>query len=195
MDPKLLEILKRAKQVDERAKKYDSVDQATLKSNVESRSPKVFTPTMTENVMSNVQPAKKNNVMVDVNSNEYKQKVKESKLPPEIQRAMLENPIPQADPVGTFSMDEEMIKQINPNYKSNEYSEEDEIDFMTEQRHVIRESVNNTQNTFDSNGIRKIIAEEVAKILPTVIDNYMNKSIIKENTRLMKVLLKSSSNK
>ena len=195
MDPKLLEILKRAKQVDERAKKYDSVDQATLKSNVESRSPKVFTPTMTENVMSNVQPAKKNNVMVDVNSNEYKQKVKESKLPPEIQRAMLENPIPQADPVGTFSMDEEMIKQINPNYKSNEYSEEDEIDFMAEQRHVIRESVNNTQNTFDSNGIRKIIAEEVAKILPTVIDNYMNKSIIKENTRLMKVLLKSSSNK
>lgn len=195
MDPKLLEILKRAKQVDERAKKYDSVDQATLKSNVESRSPKVFTPTMTENVMSNVQPAKKNNVMVDVNSNEYKQKVKESKLPPEIQRAMLENPIPQADPVGAFSMDEEMIKQINPNYKSNEYSEEDEIDFMTEQRHVIRESVNNTQNTFDSNGIRKIIAEEVAKILPTVIDNYMNKSIIKENTRLMKVLLKSSSNK
>ena len=195
MDPKLLEILKRAKQVDERAKKYDSVDQATLKSNVESRSPKVFTPTMTENVMSNVQPAKKNNVMVDVNSNEYKQKVKESKLPPEIQRAMLENPIPQADPVGAFSMDEEMIKQINPNYKSNEYSEEDEIDFMAEQRHVIRESVNNTQNTFDSNGIRKIIAEEVAKILPTVIDNYMNKSIIKENTRLMKVLLKSSSNK
>lgn len=195
MDPKLLEILKRAKQVDERAKKYDSVDQATLKSNVESRSPKVSTPTMTENVMSNVQPAKKNNVMVDVNSNEYKQKVKESKLPPEIQRAMLENPIPQADPVGAFSMDEEMIKQINPNYKSNEYSEEDEIDFMTEQRHVIRESVNNTQNTFDSNGIRKIIAEEVAKILPTVIDNYMNKSIIKENTRLMKVLLKSSSNK
>lgn len=195
MDPKLLEILKRAKQVDERAKKYDSVDQATLKSNVESRSPKVSTPTMTENVMSNVQPAKKNNVMVDVNSNEYKQKVKESKLPPEIQRAMLENPIPQADPVGAFSMDEEMIKQINPNYKSNEYSEEDEIDFMAEQRHVIRESVNNTQNTFDSNGIRKIIAEEVAKILPTVIDNYMNKSIIKENTRLMKVLLKSSSNK
>jgi len=195
MDPKLLEILKRAKQVDERAKKYDSVDQATLKSNVESRSPKVSTPTMTENVMSNVQPAKKNNVMVDVNSNEYKQKVKESKLPPEIQRAMLENPIPQADPVGAFSMDEEMIKQINPNYKYNEYSEEDEIDFMAEQRHVIRESVNNTQNTFDSNGIRKIIAEEVAKILPTVIDNYMNKSIIKENTRLMKVLLKSSSNK
>ena len=102
MDPKLLEILKKAKAVDERAKKFDSTDPKVLESNVNSR--KVSTPSMNESFvgMESVQqmPVSKPMTKVDVNSETYKQRVKESKLPPEIQRVMLENPIQQPDPVG-----------------------------------------------------------------------------------------------
>ena len=37
MNPKLLEILKKAKQVDQRAKKLDSTNTTTLDANIQSR--------------------------------------------------------------------------------------------------------------------------------------------------------------
>ena len=43
--------------------------------------------------------------------------------------------------------------------------------------------------------IRKMIAQEISKALPSVLENYFNNKIIKENTRLMKVLLKSTKGK
>ena len=44
MDPKLLEILKKAKAVDNRAKQFDKTDTSVLQSNVEARRP---TPSIT----------------------------------------------------------------------------------------------------------------------------------------------------
>lgn len=176
MDSKLLEILKKAKEVDKRARQYDAMDKGTLQANVESRSNSVMTET----------PVVKKNVNVD--SETYKQRVKESKLPPEIQKAMLENPIPQPDMVGTFSMDEEMIREINPNYKNNNsnYSEEDEFDYMSQKRHTIKESVSQQQRGFDESSVRRMIAEEIAKALPSIVEKYFDKKMIQENVKLLK---------
>lgn len=191
MDPKLLEILKKAKQVDERAKKYDSGE--VVATNKTSNR----TPGLTESVgvydeMSTVQTPKKS-VQVDVNSETYKERVKSSKLPPEIQKLMLENPIPQVDSPGTFSMPEEMIKEVNPNYGSqNNYSEDDEYDFMTEQKHTVKQSKQQSQktNTVDTQTIRKMIAEEIAKALPSIVEKYFDKKMIQENVKALNAIRK-----
>lgn len=184
MEQKLLEILKKAKSVDERAKQFDSMDSSTLQERVESRQTNVGTQ---QTPTTNVTPNNTTNVKkpVNVNSGEYKQKVKESKLPPEIQKLMLDNPIQQPDPVGTsgLGLDEETIRQINPNYNT--------------QNNVITEQVtqNSETTSYDRDEIRKIMAEEMSKVLPKIIGDYFNNEIIKENTRLMKVLLKESKNR
>jgi len=181
MDPKLLEILKKAKAVDERAKKFDSTDPKVLESNINSR--KVSTPAMNESFVGveSVQqmPVSKPMPKVDVNSETYRQRVKESKLPPEIQRVMLENPIQQPDPVGTFSMDEELIKEINPNYGQQTVNE-------------VRQSVEMvkgpTQQGFDAHVIKKMIAEEIARALPSIVEKYFDKKLIQENVNMLKSL-------
>jgi hypothetical protein len=190
MNPKLLEVLKKAKQVDQRAKKFDSTDSATLEANINSRKTK---PTMSESVgntnmisqqqMMVEQPTQvsRPQPMVDVNSDTYKQRVKESKLPPEIMQAMLDNPIQQPDSPGTFSMDEEMIKQVNPNYGKkviNETSKNFNEEFTQTQKNY----------SIDENLMRKMIAEEITKALPSIVENYFDKKIIKENIEVLKAI-------
>ena len=99
--------------------------------------------------------------------------MKESKLPPEIQRAMLDNPIQQPDMPGTFSMNEETIKEINPNYG----------DTITE---TPIPSTNNP--TLDNGHIRKMIAEEIAKVLPSIVEKYFDRKMIQENVNIWKSL-------
>lgn len=189
MDARLKVILQKAKAIDERAKKYDNVDASVLESNVSNRQP---------SLSESVEPAKKMIKSVDVGSDVYKQRVKESKLPPEIQRAMLENPIPQPDAPGTFSLADDDIKEINPNYGSKQtvnesyYSEDDEIDFFENRPKVTRrisEDVKpNTQTSINESGIRKMIAEEIAKALPNIVEKYFDKKMIQENVKMLKTL-------
>lgn len=185
MNPKLLEVLKKAKQVDQRAKKFDSTDSATLEASVNSRK---TTPTMSESMgntnmisqqqMMVEQPAQASRPTpkVDVNSETYKQRVKESNLPPEIMKAMLDTPIQQPDSPGTFSMDEEAIKQINPNYGKQVVSESK----------ITPPSPNNY--SIDESSMRKMIAEEIAKALPSIVENYFDKKMIKENIEVLKAI-------
>ena len=191
MNPKLLEVLKKAKEVDQRAKKFDSTDNATLQANVNSRK---TTPTMSESMgggmdmisqqqMMMEQPTQvsRPQPMLDVNSDTYKKRVKESKLPPEIMQAMLDNPIQQPDSPGTFSMDEEMIKQVNPNYGKkviNETSKNFNEEFTQTQKNY----------SIDENLMRKMIAEEITKALPSIVENYFDKKIIKENIEVLKAI-------
>jgi len=188
MNPKLLEVLKKAKEVDQRAKKFDSTDSATLQANVNNRRP---APTMTESMgsmdllsqqqMMSEQPLQSSRPTpkVDVNSETYKQRVKESNLPPEIMQAMLDNPIQQPDAPGTFSMDEETIKQVNPNYG----------------KQIVNETINPTPNviketTVNESSIRKMIAEEIAKALPSIVEKYFDKKMIQENVKVLSALTK-----
>jgi hypothetical protein len=135
---------------------------------------------------------------MDVNSPAYTNSVKNSKLPEAIQKAMLENPIPQ--PNGLTSVPEEFIKQINPNRgmvneviqtpKSHEiYSDDDERDFyehpiepQVRSREIPRTQPHVMETTDLGVGeIRKMIAQEIAKALPRIIEDYFDKRVIKEN--------------
>lgn len=187
MDPRLKAILQKAKAIDERAKKYDNVDTTVLESKVSSRQ-------SMSSVYEHVEPVQKSVQKVDINSEVYKQRVKESKLPPEIQRAMLENPIPQPDVPGTFSLAEEDIREINPNYDSGSidyYSEDDEIDFsekrVTPKRNIVEQKTIKSDNVSEGQ-IRKMIAEEIAKALPTIVEKYFDKKMIQENVKILKSL-------
>jgi hypothetical protein len=187
MDPRLKAILQKAKAIDERAKKYDNVDTAVLESKVSTRQ-------VMPSVYEQVEPVQKTVQKVEVSSEMYKQRVKESKLPPEIQRAMLENPIPQPDAPGMFSLDEEDIKEINPSYGNQQtdyYSEDDEIDFLekkvTPKRNIVEQKTT-VSSSVSEGQIRKMIAEEIAKALPTIVEKYFDKKMIQENVKILKTL-------
>jgi hypothetical protein len=187
MDPRLKAILQKAKAIDERAKKYDNVDTAVLESKVSTRQ-------VMPSVYEQVEPVQKAVQKVEVSSEMYKQRVKESKLPPEIQRAMIENPIPQPDAPGMFSLDEEDIKQINPSYGNQQtdyYSEDDEIDFLekrvTPKRNIVEQKTT-VSSSVSEGQIRKMIAEEIAKALPTIVEKYFDKKMIQENVKILKTL-------
>ena len=181
MNQKLLEVLKKAKQVDQRAKQFDSTDTATLQANVNSRTPQTPTPGLTESVPSMNIPVDRptpSKPKVDVNSEAYRQRVKESKLPPEVIQAMLDNPIQQPDSPGTFSMNEEMIKEVNPDYGR-----------QTPQPTVLEDvRPKPTNYSIDESSMRKMIAEEIAKALPSIVENYFDKKMIKENIEVLKAL-------
>jgi hypothetical protein len=194
MDPKLKAILQKAKQVDQAAKKYDTVDRGssqtkkTIKNNT--------TMGLYEQMSVGSDDGEYN--QVDVYSEAYKERVSNSKLPPEIQKAMKENPIPQVNPF-MGDVTNEDIMDLNP---INEYDMGDEREIDLSSRKTIKRKNENiemvkgpTQQGFDAHLIKKMIAEELAKVLPSVVESYFDKKIIKENTRLMKVLLKSTQNK
>ena len=171
MEAKLKEILKKAKVIDAKARQFDTVDKTKLQSKIDERTQSGglyesmgSTPT--------AQPTQPKN-LIQPGSENYSKRVKESKLPPEIQRAMLDNPIQQPDMPGTFSMNEETIKEINPNYG----------DTITET------SIPSTNNpTLDNGHIRKMIAEEIAKVLPSIVEKYFDRKMIQENVNIWKSL-------
>ncbi len=175
MEAKLKEILKKAKVIDAKARQFDTVDKTKLQSKIDERTQNGglyesmgSTPT--------AQPTQPKN-LVQPGSENYSKRVKESKLPPEIQRAMLDNPIQQADMPGTFSMNEETIKEINPNY-----GEQPNFTPPNETMGV------ETNPTVDNNQIRKMIAEEIAKALPSIVEKYFDKKMIQENVNIWKSL-------
>ena len=104
----------------------------------------------------------------------------ESKLPPEVRQAMLDNPIQQPDAPGTFSLDEDTIKEINPNY--GKQINESPVSQPT------LENVRPTKkkSTVNSNVIRKMIQEEIGKALPSIVEKYFDKKMIQENIRTLK---------
>tara|TARA_B100000927_G_C16421498_1_gene451583 strand:+ start:358 stop:903 length:546 start_codon:yes stop_codon:yes gene_type:complete len=174
MNPKLTEILKKAKAVDKRA---SQIDRGKITGD------NTMTPTLTESMTMQPNttsqmglPSSRPQPKIDVNSEAYRQRVEESNLPPEIRKAMLDNPIQQADSPGTFSMSEEMIKEVNPNY--GETITEASIPSTTTKSSV---TVNNSE-------IRKMIAEEIAKALPSIVEKYFDKKMIQENIRTLKSL-------
>ena len=92
---------------------------------------------------------------------------------------MLENPIPQPDMPGTFSMDEETIKEINPNYGKTHINE------TIQNVEMVKDP---TQKGFDTHVLKKMIAEEIAKALPSIVERYFDKKMIKENIEVLKSL-------
>ena len=119
MNPQLLEILKRAKAIDKAAEKYDS--SATKKSTTSGLISSMGSSGMVEEGYT--APVIKKNVGTE----DYNSAVKNSKLPPAIQKAMLENPIPQPSDTG-FDVDEEAIRALREEKNIPSYNEDDESD-------------------------------------------------------------------
>lgn len=189
MDPKLKAILQKAKEIDRAARKYDTVDHTVLEQRVNSKTNSGGL--MDQVVGGGSTPSYKT---MDVYSESYKEKVISSKLPPEIQKLMMENPIPQASMVDQLSEDD--IRDINP----EAYSESDEWDMQTRSKDVVtrkKKTIQESTESFNTEGnstlqIRKMIAEEIAKALPGIIENYFDKKVIQENMRIMKHIIKNS---
>lgn len=185
MSDKLAEILKRAKLVDQVTKqKFDRVDNT---SNNNYQQP-IYEDRMVETYTEPV--AKINNY----NGDAYRNRVETSNLPAAIKQAMMENPIPQADMPGTFSVDDDFVKQVN----GDMYSESDEVDFMSNIKTPTPKRINENvkksvpQNTVNDQDIRRMIAEEIAKALPNIVDKYFNQRLIEENIGILKNIKVSS---
>ena len=145
---------------------------------------------------------------MDVNSDAYSTSVENSNLPPAIMKAMLESPIPMGDSMGGTGVSEEFIKEINPNMGRTQvpelpqikeeqydaYDENDERDYYshpiqeqprareiprTQPRTQPRQVVEHTE--VGASEIRTMIAQEIAKALPKVIEQYFDKRVLKEN--------------
>lgn len=197
MDPRLKAILQKSKMIDEAAKKFDTVDRTTSSNGGVSKSRPTNNGGLFDQMSVESDSSGFNNT--DVYSEAYKERVSNSKLPPEIQKAMMENPIPQPSMsvMDDITMDD--IKELNPILNEYDEGDEREIDLSYKKlpkRKVISENNRQVpQYDLDESMMRKMIAEELSKVLPKVIEEYFDKKIIKENTRLMKVLLKGAQNK
>ena len=181
MNPRLLEVLKKAKAVDQRAEQIGTnVSTKTTPSLSDSMSQK------TNNMMSEQPtptmelPTNRPQPKVNVNSSVYKDRVMESGLPPEIMKAMLDNPIEQPDALGTFSMNEEAIKEVNPSYGKPVSN--------TITKAPIPPTSNKASLNVNNGEIRKMIAEEIAKALPSIVEKYFDKKMIRENIEVLKAL-------
>ena len=182
MNPQMIEILKRAKQIDKAARKFDNGAPKKSQSNglMDQIGGYDNSPMMTEST-----PSIKN----DVGTESYNQRVTNSKLPPAIQKAMLENPIPQPDFV---SVDQEAIRQLREvDEPVNTYSENDEVDMYekpvrrqeTQKKRPISETIETKTVDINESYLRKLIASEISKALPNIVEDYFDKRLVKENVQ------------
>ncbi len=182
MNPQMIEILKKAKAIDKAARKFDNGAPKKPQSGglLDQIGGYDSTPMMSESTPS---------IKKDVNSENYRQAVTNSKLPPAIQKAMLENPIPQAEFV---SVDQEAIRQLREmDEPINTYNEEDEIDMYekpirrneTQKNRPISETVQSKPVDINESYLRKLIASEISKALPKIVEDYFDKRLVKENVQ------------
>jgi len=182
MNPQLLEILKKAKAIDKAAEKYDS--STSKKSTTTGLMDVVGGSAMMEEGYTAPVNIKKN-----VGTDNYNEAVKNSKLPPAIQKAMLENPIPQPSDSG-FDIDEDTIRALRED-DGPSYREDDEVDMYkkpirraeTQKKRPINENVSQEAINIDEKYLRKLIASELTKALPKVIENYFDSRLVKENVQ------------
>lgn len=122
----------------------------------------------------------------------YESGVNSSNMPEAIKKAMLDNPIPQPDGLGMSDIPQEFIDKINPKGIMNEsvqpnYNDVDEKKFQHPISPDVRpREIPRTQpsvHDYNKGDIRKMIAEEIAKALPGVIEDYFDKRVIKENVQ------------
>jgi hypothetical protein len=181
MNEKLLEILKKSKQVEARTNaQYGKVGGPKTKSGGG-----LFDdiPGVEENSYMGAQQS----YITEQNEQNYEQAVKKSKLPPAIVEAMLKTPINHQQSVPKEFVDElRSIETAEPEY----YNEDDEdVEFKKVQKSNKTNRHIPTPTGVSEDQIRVMIAQEISKALPKILENYFDKKIIKENTRLMKALL------
>lgn len=130
------------------------------------------------NTMVNRQP-----VNVPNSGNKFKN-VANTKMPKQIVEAMLNDPIEIPEtPFHTFDLSENLVKQINSNgsYDQYDYEEKPLPNKLTQppKKQVIKTQINES-----SSDIRKIIREEISKILPEIVAEYFDKRVVTEQIQV-----------
>lgn len=175
MTPQMLEILKKAKQIDKAARKFDT-----------GASKKSTTSGLMDSVGGINEDYTPPIIKKDINSESYSHSVKNSKLPAAIQKAMLENPIPQGDFIG---VDENAVRELRSLDEDFSYDEKDEVDMYekpvrrSEKKRVIKENFDSESINIDEKYLRQLIASEITKALPKIIENYFDNRLVKENVQ------------
>ncbi len=177
MSPQLLEILKKAKKIDKAAEKFDTG--VSKKSNTSGLMDTMGVGSMNEGYT--------NPIRNDIEPEEYNSRVKNSKLPPAIQKAMLENPIVQAP---FISVDENAVRELRGVDRELSYDEGDEVDMYEKpvrrsetKRKMVKEEYSSEPVNVDESYLRKLIASEISKALPKIIENYFESRLVKENVQ------------
>ena len=184
MDPKLAAILKKAKAIDNKAREYDTTQRVSEGTEGFTEIPtqqidysEKEIPNLMEQRINQMAPVAQQQT-VNPQSVGYSQMVENSNLPPEVKMAMMENPIPQAPMeslTGGFQIDQDLINEVNGGSKQ---SLTNPPIYQPQSQQVINEEV------MDKKSMRRIIAEEVAKALPKVIDQYFDKSVLKVSIQI-----------
>ena len=89
---------------------------------------------------------------------------------------MLDNPIQQPDSPGTFSMNEEMIKEVNPNYGTQDINQ-----VPTSFNEEVRPKQSNY--SVDESLMRKMMRRNKKK--HSIVENYFDKKMIQENIEIL----------
>lgn len=195
MDPKLAAILKKSKMIDQAATKFDKDPNRAI-SQPSSGRRSMMTESNTGGLFDSLGIESNSTPIMDVNSDMYSSSVENSKLPPAIKEAMINNPIQQPDSTGIGGFDDDMVNEIRntgtpqePIMEPEDYyndSDEKELNFehpiQQQPRRESRQRVVNEEVT-NVGSIRQMIAEEIAKALPVVIEDYFDKRVIKENVQ------------
>ena len=200
MDPKLAQILKRAKQVGERADELGKHSSELREGSVgralsESISMSDTLIPMEQAVASGynipTQPVSQVKQTIDIESPEYVQSVSNSRLPDSIKKAMLSNPIPQPDIKSmmggsSFDVTDDLIREVRgtskPTYTPPVKTEEPKRSRMTEAYKKTSES-QSTQSINDVQ-LRNMINEELSRMLPSIIEDYFDKRLISEQVQV-----------
>jgi hypothetical protein len=194
MNPKLAAILKKSKAIDKAARAFDTDPLPEGNSRRTPSRRKSSGGGLYDDIgnhggqalMEGVAP----NERADVESEMYNDNVMNSGLPPEIQKAMISNPIPQ--PSSVVSMDQDMVNEIRG--EEEFYNEDDGYDVPEKlerrpKRQVIREEQSMGGNV-SPELIRSIVNEEIKKILPKVlpkvVEHYLQKGLLKESMDILK---------
>lgn len=195
MDPRLMEVLKKAKQVDKAAEQFDSVPnkQQVLGQRKTSNSG----GGLFDQVNITEDGGGVSTMKYKPGSDEYTSAVDNSPLPDAIKEAMKKNPIQQPDMMG-IDVDEDVIREI----RGGEYTEEDEYDFLSEDRQpkprtrksgVRNKQIVETPNYGSGLGeedIRRMIAEEISRVLPNIVERYFNQKLVSENVKILRKIKK-----
>lgn len=188
LTPELMAILKKSKAIDQAAKAYDTNPEPNTSSK-RSSGGGLFDG-VSSGSGSMMAEGFSSPERMDIESEMYSDAVKKSNLPTAIQNAMLNNPIPQPNGVG--SVNEEEIREL----RGEHFNEEDVRDIpdtkdlkRRPKKQMMTESIPQ-MGGISEDVIRKIVNEEIKKVLPKVlpkvVEHYIQKGLLKESMDILR---------
>lgn len=170
MSNRLVEILSKSKAVMQKTEEnHGSTNMNNGSTNMNNGGDNMFSsqekeiPNLTENYINNNRKTSTNSVAPQ---NGRYRNIEKSKMPDFIKQAMLENPIDIPEtPYHTFEIDD-VAELVNENVRTQQSISQP------------------TPKNVDINNIRQIIREEIEDVVRTVVEEYLDKSLVTEDIKI-----------